>query len=466
MTLPTGFSPNPAAPEGIFTLWDQDPSTTPSDATPHDAADTSSSSRRSQGSDADSASGRSASSAVEPIGSGVRPTANLFVGGLHPAVNDTALEAAFAPYGDILSVKVMVDLHTGTSRRFGFVLFRDAAHAAAAKRDLDGTTILPPGKTQPSAADTTTHKINVEYSTVHDTKHLTSGSTGVYVRNIPAAVDTAAAKAALERLVGQSCITTFELLTDTAPGGTSEFVVAKMGFGHADDARRAERRLHTSPNPFATTGLPPLLAKLAEPHQQRVARQQQERRARGVARDARLAEAINGAPHKPSRVTIGEQQSRRTAQHPAPVVTSPPRPQHQFPSTRRHSLAVPPAAVLPQPGKAVHVHVHAPVAASAQQQPLAPILPDNGVNPTTNPHTVLALPGNTVYVNGMPMQLALVPQQQMHVHPPHQPPLVQQPQHYEQHQHPQQPSHGVLPVYVHQPGAPWPGGLSTAAPQL
>jgi cold-inducible RNA-binding protein len=70
----------------------------------------------------------------------------LFVGGLSWGTDDAALQNAFSQYGDINSVRVVMDRNTGRSKGFGFVEFanRDSAQEAVDKMngsDLDGRTI-------------------------------------------------------------------------------------------------------------------------------------------------------------------------------------------------------------------------------------------------------------------------------------------------------------------------------------
>lgn len=68
-------------------------------------------------------------------------TLNLFVANLSCDVTDAMLEAAFSPYGSILSAKVMLDIHTGVSRGFGFVLFRNKDDGNRAMAGVHGSTI-------------------------------------------------------------------------------------------------------------------------------------------------------------------------------------------------------------------------------------------------------------------------------------------------------------------------------------
>jgi RNA recognition motif-containing protein len=71
----------------------------------------------------------------------------LFIGSLAWATDDSSLEAAFAPYGKIVSATVVKDRDSGRSKGFGFVEFEDdaegkAAEAAMNGKDLDGRAIV------------------------------------------------------------------------------------------------------------------------------------------------------------------------------------------------------------------------------------------------------------------------------------------------------------------------------------
>src|SRR6185503_13528883 len=67
----------------------------------------------------------------------------LYVGGLAWATTDEGLSAAFAPFGKLVSAKVVRDRETGRSRGFGFVEYAtepeaDAAVAGMNEKELDG----------------------------------------------------------------------------------------------------------------------------------------------------------------------------------------------------------------------------------------------------------------------------------------------------------------------------------------
>lgn len=46
---------------------------------------------------------------------------NLFVANISRTVKDDALKALFSEFGDVVSVKIISDKHTGESKGFGFV---------------------------------------------------------------------------------------------------------------------------------------------------------------------------------------------------------------------------------------------------------------------------------------------------------------------------------------------------------
>ena len=71
----------------------------------------------------------------------------LFIGSLAWATDDASLEAAFAPFGTVVSATVVKDRDSGRSKGFGFVEFADdaegkAAEAAMNGKDLDGREIV------------------------------------------------------------------------------------------------------------------------------------------------------------------------------------------------------------------------------------------------------------------------------------------------------------------------------------
>ncbi|HEX2983608.1 MAG TPA: RNA-binding protein [Ignavibacteriales bacterium] len=66
-------------------------------------------------------------------------SSKLFVGSLPWSVNDESLQAAFEPYGSVLSAKVIMDKQTGKSRGFGFVEMESETDAANAIKALNNS---------------------------------------------------------------------------------------------------------------------------------------------------------------------------------------------------------------------------------------------------------------------------------------------------------------------------------------
>ena len=71
----------------------------------------------------------------------------LFVGSLAWGTDDDGLQAAFAPYGTVVSASVIKDRETGRSKGFGFVEYETAEEGKAAidalnNSELDGRTIV------------------------------------------------------------------------------------------------------------------------------------------------------------------------------------------------------------------------------------------------------------------------------------------------------------------------------------
>lgn len=65
----------------------------------------------------------------------------LFVGNLSFNTTDDGLMAAFSPFGNVASAKVIMDRDTGRSRGFGFVEFEDAGTADEAMGVMNGTEL-------------------------------------------------------------------------------------------------------------------------------------------------------------------------------------------------------------------------------------------------------------------------------------------------------------------------------------
>ncbi len=65
----------------------------------------------------------------------------LFVGSLPWGVDDAQLGEMFAPYGEVVSARVVTDRDSGRSRGFGFVEYASGDSAQAAIEALDGSMV-------------------------------------------------------------------------------------------------------------------------------------------------------------------------------------------------------------------------------------------------------------------------------------------------------------------------------------
>lgn len=67
-------------------------------------------------------------------------TMSLYVGNLPFSADQSSLQSLFAPFGDVISAKVMSDRDTGRSRGFGFVEMQPD-DAKKAMSSLNGTEL-------------------------------------------------------------------------------------------------------------------------------------------------------------------------------------------------------------------------------------------------------------------------------------------------------------------------------------
>lgn len=62
---------------------------------------------------------------------------NIFVGNLGDETTEKQLEILFTPFGEIKTVKIIIDNYTRRSRGFGFVEMPDQANAESAVEKLN-----------------------------------------------------------------------------------------------------------------------------------------------------------------------------------------------------------------------------------------------------------------------------------------------------------------------------------------
>ena len=63
---------------------------------------------------------------------------NIYVGNLSYNMSEGELRDAFSPFGEVSSVKILVDRETGRSRGFGFVEMPNQGEAETAITQLNG----------------------------------------------------------------------------------------------------------------------------------------------------------------------------------------------------------------------------------------------------------------------------------------------------------------------------------------
>ncbi len=66
---------------------------------------------------------------------------NIYVGNLSYSLDESELREAFAAFGEVSSVKVLMDRETGRSRGFGFVEMPNQTEAEAAVAEINGKEV-------------------------------------------------------------------------------------------------------------------------------------------------------------------------------------------------------------------------------------------------------------------------------------------------------------------------------------
>ena len=66
---------------------------------------------------------------------------NIYVGNLSYTLEESELQDAFAEFGEVSSVKILMDRETGRSRGFGFVEMPNQAEGEAAVAQLNGKDV-------------------------------------------------------------------------------------------------------------------------------------------------------------------------------------------------------------------------------------------------------------------------------------------------------------------------------------
>lgn len=196
---------------------------------------------------------------------------NIYVGHIPSNYGDNDLRALFAPFGDIVSVRVMLNIHTGESRCIGFVKFEDPQSACRAIQEMHG-------KKAPTKQGGAAHplKLVVRLSDGKAEYHPTAPTTKIFVRNVPIVVSEA-------ELISHFSRFGPVIAMSTQPDDSAQLVahgeLPPMGLTHiiyitfdsAEAAAAAAAATHAT-LPFAACRIP-LLSKVAEKFEQRVMRQ-------------------------------------------------------------------------------------------------------------------------------------------------------------------------------------------------
>ncbi len=66
---------------------------------------------------------------------------NIFVAQLDYAIQESKLQDLFEQFGEVSSVKIIMDKFTGRSKGFGFIEMANDAEAQAAINDLNGKEV-------------------------------------------------------------------------------------------------------------------------------------------------------------------------------------------------------------------------------------------------------------------------------------------------------------------------------------
>jgi len=66
---------------------------------------------------------------------------NLYVGSLHYSTSEDELKELFTEYGEVTSVKIIIDKYSGRSKGFGFVEMPNEAEAKKAIKELNGAEV-------------------------------------------------------------------------------------------------------------------------------------------------------------------------------------------------------------------------------------------------------------------------------------------------------------------------------------
>jgi len=67
---------------------------------------------------------------------------NIYIGNLNYKVRENDLKEVFEEYGDVVSVKIVIDKQTGKSKGFGFIEMSSDDDANRAIEELNGAELM------------------------------------------------------------------------------------------------------------------------------------------------------------------------------------------------------------------------------------------------------------------------------------------------------------------------------------
>ncbi|KAH8617026.1 putative RNA recognition motif (a k a RRM RBD or RNP domain) [Trypanosoma vivax] len=181
---------------------------------------------------------------------------NLFVSGLHQHVTDKQLHELFAPFGEIQSAKVMLNINTGKSRGIAFVKFAKVGDAEKAMEALNNTSVFE-------------ETINVRVAKPNAIYRPSAPTNKTFVRNVPLSIKKAEL---IDHFSRYGQVVDVSIHNDTAqnPLGEKRNVVF-ITYTTTKSAELAAQATHTT-TPFPQCEDIPLLAKVAEDSAHRVER--------------------------------------------------------------------------------------------------------------------------------------------------------------------------------------------------
>lgn len=225
---------------------------------------------------------------------------NVYIGGLPKSFGDMDLYNLFAPFGEIVSAKVMLHIHTGVSRGIGFVQFKSEESAIASIMKINGTQMED-------------RRIAVRLADARAAFNPGAPTEKIFVRNIPLAVKP---KDVVQYFEDCGTVVECTMHLDTAGfkagGEGARCRIAYITFTTTEEAERAAKKAHGQrPFPSSTAAL---MAKVAETDSKRA-----ERRQKKLEDEYSSLSSVNRSTHSGiSGSSVGSMQELSGTEHYVP----------------------------------------------------------------------------------------------------------------------------------------------------